>query len=101
MRIQRVVETVTVVLAVVSLLSLAAYFLALHDIARDYASPTLLRAQGLVGWERLPEWTACPLEWNVLTAGFLPMLLFHVVFLGSSVWRWRSGNRPHPEGSAP
>lgn len=46
MKIQRAVGTVTVVLAVVSLACLAAYFLALHDIPHDYASPQMLSEQG-------------------------------------------------------
>lgn len=99
MKIQRVVGAAAGVLAIVSLLSLVGYFMALHDIARDYASPMLLRAQGLPGWEALPEWTTCSLEWRILAVGFLPMVLFHVFFLGCYALGWRL-RREHPTGSA-
>lgn len=87
MKTQRILATTTVVLGVISLICLVAFYLALHDIAQDYVSPTVLGTYGYT--ESLPEWTAGSLEWKVLTYGFWPMLLFHIAFLTSCVLWWQ------------
>ncbi len=62
-----------------SFLSLVGYFLALHDIRHDYASPEVWERAGQV----LPNWYSAvnqtPAEWGMLQLGFCFMLLFHVL----------------------
>jgi hypothetical protein len=62
-----------------SFVSLVGYFLALHDIRHDYASPEVWARAG----QALPNWCSSvnqtPLEWGMLQLGFCFMLLFHVL----------------------
>ncbi len=62
-----------------SFLSLIMYFLALHDIWHDYASPEVWARAG----QTLPAWfdpvNGCPAEWGILQVGFLLMLAFHIL----------------------
>lgn len=92
--------TATAVLGVLSLLCLVGYYLALHDIFHDYASPKVLREQARIAPETLPDWTACPLEWRVVGICFWLMLAFHIMFLSTLVWQTRGGSRGMP-GKAP
>ena len=80
----------TAALGILSLLTLVGYYLALHDILRDYASPKVLQEQAGVAAGTLPDWTACSLEWRVVSIGFWFMLLFHIAFLLSVGWRAKS-----------
>ena len=72
-------DPVMVLLGILSFASLIFYFLALHDIWHDYASPEVWIRAG----QTLPGWYSpvnrCPLEWGILQAGFLLMLAFHVL----------------------
>ncbi|MCC6485900.1 MAG: hypothetical protein IT364_00235 [Candidatus Hydrogenedentes bacterium] len=74
-----VLKRMTLCLGMISLLCLAAFFLALDDIYDDYASPALLEEYLIGPGTNLPEWTACPLEWRIVRLGFWPMAAFHVV----------------------
>jgi hypothetical protein len=62
-----------------SFVSVVGYFLALHDIWHDYASPEVWTRAG----QALPNWYSTvnrtPLEWGMLQLGFCFMLLFHVL----------------------
>jgi hypothetical protein len=67
------------VLGVLSFVSLIGFFLALHDIGHDYASPEVWIRAGQV----LPQWYSpvnrCPLEWGMLQVGFVLILSFHIL----------------------
>ena len=62
-----------------SFVSLVGYFLALHDIWHDYASPEVWARAG----QALPNWYSAvnrtPGEWGMIQLGFCFMLLFHVL----------------------
>ena len=62
-----------------SFMSLIAFFLALHDIWYDYASPEVWARVG----QPLPDWYSpvnrAPLEWGILQCGFCLMLAFHIL----------------------
>jgi len=77
------------IFGVLSFLSLIAFFLALHDIGYDYASPAVFAKAG----QALPDWYApfnrCLLEWRFLEVGFALMLVFHILLFV----RWLSGRR--------
>ena len=81
MRAKKIMAAVTAASGVLSLLSLVGLYLALHDIAQDYASPAIIREHARIAPGTLPEWTACALEWRVVAIGFCLILLFHVFFL--------------------
>ena len=83
----KIVSAITVALGVASLVCLVGYFLALHDISQDYASPKVLRDHAGIAADILPRWTTCDLEWAVIYLGFLPMLIFHVLFFVNRFWR--------------
>ena len=70
-------SSAVIVLGVLSFLSLVFYFLALHDIYHDYASPEILSRAAITA---VPGWASCSLEWGILQAGFLLMIAFHVLF---------------------
>ena len=90
MKMEAAMAKATAVLGMVSLLSLVGYYLALHDILRDYASTKVLQEQAGLAAGALPDWTACSLEWRVIGVGFWPMLLFHIAFLLNIGWRAKS-----------
>ncbi len=73
------------VFGALSFLSLICYFLALHDIWWDYASPAVWERAG----QSLPAWydpgNRCPGEWGVLQIGFLFMLGFHILVLARRI----------------
>lgn len=96
MRKMKLVTTATAVLGVLSLVCLVGYYLALHDIFHDYASPKVLQEQADLASRQLPEWTACPLEWRIIGIGFWPMLVFHITFLVSLVWHARKSKDGMP-----
>jgi hypothetical protein len=69
------------VLGSLSFVALCFYFLALHDIWHDYASPEVWSRAG----QNLPSWYSpvnrCPLEWGFLGVGFWIMVAFHVLLV--------------------
>jgi hypothetical protein len=69
------------ILGVLSFLSLIGFFLALHDIWHDYASPEVWARAG----QTLPHWYSpvnrTPGEWGMLQLGFCSILLFHALVL--------------------
>jgi hypothetical protein len=81
-------------LGILSFLSLIAFFLALHDIWHDYASPEVWTHAG----QPLPEWYStvnrCPLEWGIMQAGFLFVLAFHILLF---VRMMKSESAPPPK----
>ncbi len=90
---QPALSRVTVVLGILSFCCLVLYFLALHDIFHDYASPQVLADHGVTTAQPLPGWTTCPGEWKIVGIGFWVMVLFHVLFLVSLA---RKGGVPSP-----
>lgn len=86
------ITTLTVIPGVISLICLLGYSLALHDIYYDYASPKVLQEQAHITPETLPEWTACPLEWRIVSIGFWLILVFHIVFFAHVIYSVRSRN---------
>jgi hypothetical protein len=90
---RRVVLVMTMAFWALSSLCLLGYFLALHDIKKDYASPDTWLREGLEvpGW--LPEWALCPLEWRMIEWGYWPILAFHVVFLAAAVMFFRGARQ--------
>ena len=75
--LRELLSSVVIALGCLSFLSLLFYFLALHDIYHDYASPEILSKAAI---STAPGWASCSLEWGILQAGFLLMLVFHVLF---------------------
>ncbi len=77
---KKTLDSLVVVFGMLSLVSLVLYFLALHDIWHDYASPEVWLRAG----QAIPYWYSpvnrCPLEWAMLSLGFLPIAVFHVLF---------------------
>jgi len=73
------IGSATALFGILSFASLVGYFLALHDIWHDYASPEVWARAG----QTLPDWYSpvnrCPLEWLMLQVGFLLMLAFHIL----------------------
>lgn len=87
MKARRWIDNAVVVLGTLSFLSLVGYFLALHDIWRDYASPEVWARAG----QSLPAWYSpynrTPLEWGMCQVGFLIMLAFHVLLFARYLLR--------------
>ncbi len=98
MRRGQTLAVVTTVLGVISLFSLIAYFLALHDIWYDYASRHVFSHAGQPIPASFDPVNDCHLEWSVLQIGFLPLLAFHVLFL---VHRVRESRRPASSANPP
>jgi len=69
------------IMGMVSLLCLVGYFLALHDISHDYASPETWVREGRSVPAWLPDWASCSGEWRMTIWGYIPMLMFHLAFL--------------------
>jgi hypothetical protein len=82
MRWRQCLDAAVIVFGFLSFISLVGYFLALHDIWHDFASPEVWARAG----QALPEWYSsvnrCPLEWGMLQAGFCLMLIFHILLFG-------------------
>lgn len=72
-------DTAIVVLGTLSSLSLVGFFLALHDIWHDYASPEVWAGAG----QALPSWYSpynrTPGEWGMMQVGFIVIVAFHVL----------------------
>ena len=79
MKSRRWLDTAVVVLGTLSFLSLIGFFLALHDIWWDYASPAVWAHAG----QPLPSWYSpfnrTPGEWGMMQVGFVIVLAFHLV----------------------
>ena len=59
-------------------------YLPLHDIYRDYVSPTLMNSLNIQLSSGLPEWTKTELEWNTVTVNYILKILlalFNVVLI--------------------
>jgi len=68
-KVTRAVIVASLVAGAVSFVCLILYFLALTDIWHESGSPDFWRGEGL-----------CSFEWRFLSACYLPMFLFHLVF---------------------
>lgn len=100
MRSARAVSIITLGLGVVSFLCLVGYYLALHDIFRDYVSREVLQNLRIASAEAIPQWTACAGEWRLLGMAFWPMLLFHVIFFGAFLLHRQRRDGMSAEGSS-
>ncbi len=89
MKPRKWLDTAIVLFGTLSALSLVGYFLALHDIWHDYASPEVwARAgQGLPSW--YSPYNGTPGEWGVLQVGFIIIVAFHVMLFAR--WVSRTG----------
>ncbi len=89
MKPRRWLDTAIVILGILSTLSLVGYFLALHDIWHDYASPEVWARAG----QALPSWyspyNGTPGEWGMMQAGFVIIVAFHVALFAR--WVKRTG----------
>jgi hypothetical protein len=74
---KQIINSAVIVLGILSFASLGVYFLALHDIYHDYASPEMMSRMGV---SAAPGWGSCTPEWTALQVGFLLMIAFHVLF---------------------
>lgn len=87
MKAKRWLDTAVVVLGTLSFLSLIGFFLALHDIWHDYASPEVWARAG----QALPPWYSpynrTPVEWGMMQVGFLIVVAFHFVLFARYVIR--------------
>lgn len=67
------------ILGVLSFLSLVGFYLALHDIWHEYASPEVWTRAG----RPLPEWMSpvpgCAPEWMMMQVGFVLIAAFHIL----------------------
>ncbi len=79
MQPRRLLDAAVAILGTLSFLSLIGFFLALHDIWWDYASPAVWAHAG----EPLPPWFSpenqTPGEWAMMQVGFVLVLAFHVL----------------------
>jgi len=83
---QKLLNLITLIMAIIAIVLLAGSYLALHDIFQDYVSPRVLQEQTGLELGTLPEWTECRLEWRFLVIGFWLVLLFQIIFLSQFVW---------------
>jgi hypothetical protein len=83
-----------------SFVSLICYFLALHDIWHDYASPEVWSRAG----QTLPAWydpvNRCPGEWGILQIGFPLMLIFHILLFVRRMLKTDEGTSVQPSAPA-
>ena len=87
MRSRRWIDLAIAVLGPLSFLSLVGYFLALHDIWHDYASPEVWARAG----QMLPSWYSpgnrTPGEWGMCQVGFVVLVAFHVLLFARYLLR--------------
>jgi hypothetical protein len=92
MKPRRWIDTAVAVLGTLSFISLIGFFLALHDIWWDYASPAVWAHAG----QPLPPWYSpvnrTPGEWGVMQVGFLFVVAFHVVLFVRYVVRQQAAS---------
>jgi hypothetical protein len=85
MKPKRWIDTAVGVLGILSFLSLVGFFLALHDIWWDYASPAVWAHAG----QSLPPWyspvNGTPDEWRMMQVGFLVIAAFHLLLFARYV----------------
>lgn len=67
------------IFGILSFVSLIGFYLALHDIWHDYASPEVWARAGQVP----PDWyssvNGCPVEWGMMQVGLVIILSFHIL----------------------
>ncbi len=84
---RRWIDTAVSVLGSLSFLSLIGFFLALHDIWWDYASPAVWAHAG----QPLPDWYSpvnrTPGEWGMMRVGFIVLVSFHLLLFARWVIR--------------
>lgn len=83
---QKLLNLITLIMAIIAIILLAGSYLAMHDIHRDYVSPRVLEEQTWLELGTMPEWTECRLEWRFVAIGFWLVLLFLILFLSQFVW---------------
>jgi hypothetical protein len=90
MKPRRWVDAAAAILAPLSALSLIGFFLALHDIYHDYASPEVWARAG----QPLPAWYAdfnrTPLEWGMMQVGSVVIVAFHALLFARYLMRART-----------
>ena len=63
-------------------ISIVFSFLAMHDIFNDYLSKKVLISENILeNTERLPDWTECKGEWNVLQIDLIIRIVFLLVVI--------------------
>ncbi len=82
----KLLNLISLIMAIITIVLLAGSYLALHDIFRDYASPRVLQEQTCLELGTLPEYTDCRLEWRFVGIGFWLVLLFQIMFLSQFLW---------------
>jgi hypothetical protein len=91
MKPMRWMDTAVAVVAPFSFLSLIGFFLALHDIWWDYASPAVWAHAG----QPLPDWYSpynrTPGEWSMMQVGFVVIVAFHVLLFARYLMRSKTG----------
>jgi len=87
MKRMRWIDTAVAVAGPLSFLSLIGFFLALHDIWWDYASPAVWARAG----QPIPDWYSpynrTPGEWGMMQVGFVVIAIFHVLLFARYVIR--------------
>jgi hypothetical protein len=87
MKPKRWLDAAIAILGPLSFLSLVGYFLALHDIWHDYASPEVWARAG----QTLPSWYSpynrTPGEWGMMQVGFVVIVAFHVLLFARYLLR--------------
>ena len=93
MKLSRWIDAAVAILGTLSFLSLIGFFLALHDIWWDYASPAVWAHAG----QPLPPWYSpgnrTPGEWGVMQVGFVVLVAFHVLLCARYLMRTLTATR--------
>jgi hypothetical protein len=93
MKPTRWIDTAVAILGCLSFLSLVGFFLALHDIWWDYASPAVWAHAG----QPLPSWYSpvnrTPGEWGMMQVGFVVIVAFHVLLFARCLMRTLTATR--------
>jgi hypothetical protein len=80
-------------LGILSFLSLIVYFLALNDIFHEYVGTEIWSRAGEPAPAWLTEVSRCLPEWTALQAGFVIMIVFHMLFFAASFTSRRAAIR--------
>ena len=67
------------ILGVLSFLSLVGFYLALHDIWHEYASPEVWTRAGHPLPEGMSPVPGCAPEWMIMQVGFVLIATFHIL----------------------
>jgi hypothetical protein len=88
---RRLLDGAVALFGALSAASLLFFYLALSDIAHDYASPQVWAHAG----QELPAWYSpvnrCPDEWRALQVGFIIVVVFHLLLLARALSRKPQG----------